>query len=114
MPTVTVTTNDAEATSVITAATEIPGTTTIVVTALDGTSTRTYTVAFITAVPDEPTVAAADPTEAEADVISIYSDVYTDIAVDNYVAAWSSATHEEITVDGSADVEVFGFGFCRN
>lgn len=46
VPTVTATATDAKADPVITAATTLPGTTTIVVTAEDGTTKKTYTVEF--------------------------------------------------------------------
>ncbi|MCL5127347.1 discoidin domain-containing protein [Algibacter sp. L4_22] len=46
VPTVTVTTNDAGATAVVTPASQIPGTTSIVVTGADGITTKTYTVSF--------------------------------------------------------------------
>jgi hypothetical protein len=51
VPTVQVTTNEAHATPEITAATGIPGTTTIVVTAQDGTTQKTYKVNFNVVVP---------------------------------------------------------------
>ena len=47
IPTVTATTTDANATAVITQATTIPGDATVVVTAQDGTTTKTYTVSFV-------------------------------------------------------------------
>ncbi len=46
VPTVTGTTNDTKATKVITPAVAIPGSTTVVVTAENGTTTKTYTVNF--------------------------------------------------------------------
>jgi uncharacterized protein YhbP (UPF0306 family) len=46
VPTVTATTSDANATKVITAATSLPGTTSVVVTAQDGATIKTYTVHF--------------------------------------------------------------------
>lgn len=46
VPTVTATTTDAGATTSITDATSVPGTTTVTVTAEDGTSTATYTINF--------------------------------------------------------------------
>lgn len=49
VPTVTATTTDINATKVITAATSLPGTTNIVVTAQNGTITNTYTVNFTVA-----------------------------------------------------------------
>ncbi|MGB5419323.1 T9SS type A sorting domain-containing protein [Algibacter sp.] len=46
VPTVTATPNDAAANAVITPAASLPGSTTVVVTAGDGTTTKTYTVSF--------------------------------------------------------------------
>lgn len=46
IPTLTATTNDANAQTTITQATAIPGTATVVVTAEDGNTTKTYTVTF--------------------------------------------------------------------
>lgn len=50
----------------------------------------------------EPTEAAPAPTEAEADVISMFSDAYTDVTVDTWKTDWSSATLEDVNVDGNA------------
>lgn len=49
VPTVVATTTSKKASAVVNAATAIPGTTTIVVTAEDGTTTKTYTIHFTTA-----------------------------------------------------------------
>jgi hypothetical protein len=51
VPTVSATATDANANINITAATSIPGTTTIVVTAEDGTTTKTYNVSFAITIP---------------------------------------------------------------
>lgn len=50
----------------------------------------------------EPTAPAAAPTVAEADVISLFSDVYTDVAVDTWRTDWSVATLEDVSIDGNA------------
>jgi hypothetical protein len=52
VPTVTATTTDSNATTVITPASTISGTTTVVVTSQDGTATKTYTVGFQVAPPN--------------------------------------------------------------
>jgi hypothetical protein len=49
VPTVTATTTDVNATKVITPAASLPGTTSVLVTAQDGTTTKTYTVSFTVA-----------------------------------------------------------------
>ncbi len=50
----------------------------------------------------EPTIAAPAPTQNEADVISLFSDAYTDVPVDTWKTDWSNATFEDVTVDGNA------------
>ena len=50
----------------------------------------------------EPTAAAAAPTAAQADVISMFSDKYTDVAVDTWRTSWSNTDFEDVTIDGSA------------
>ncbi|MEL7163143.1 MAG: hypothetical protein AAFN92_20455, partial [Bacteroidota bacterium] len=50
----------------------------------------------------EPTMAAPTPTRAAGDVISLFSDAYTDVPVDTWRTDWSSATFEDVMVDGNA------------
>ncbi len=50
----------------------------------------------------EPTEAAPAPTEADANVISMFSDAYTDVTVDTWRTDWSSATLEDVDVAGNA------------
>lgn len=50
----------------------------------------------------EPDVAAPDPTQNEADVISLFSGAYTDVSVDSWRTDWSAATYEEVDVAGNA------------
>ena len=52
--------------------------------------------------PTEPASAAPAPGQNEADVISLFSDSYTDVVVDTWRTDWSSATLEDVTIDGSA------------
>ncbi|MBW6498938.1 MAG: T9SS type A sorting domain-containing protein, partial [Bacteroidales bacterium] len=51
--------------------------------------------------PDEPTVAAPTPTIDAANVISLFSDAYTDVPVDTWRTNWSVADYEEVTIDGN-------------
>jgi hypothetical protein len=51
--------------------------------------------------PTEPTMAAPTPSQAEADVISLFSDAYTDVAVDTWRTDWSAADFEDVMVDGN-------------
>lgn len=50
---------------------------------------------------DEPTVAAPTPTQNPDNVISMFSDAYTDVAVDTWKTDWSAAALEDITVAGN-------------
>ncbi len=49
----------------------------------------------------EPTVAAPTPTQDPVDVISMFSDAYTDISVDTWLTPWSDATLEDVMIDGN-------------
>ena len=48
-----------------------------------------------------PAVSAPDPTEDPADVISLFSNVYTNVPVDTWLTPWSSAQFEDIQIDGN-------------
>ena len=48
-----------------------------------------------------PSVAAEDPFLPQADVIAIYSDVYTPITVTEFPTSWSGSGFEEIQIDGN-------------
>lgn len=49
-----------------------------------------------------PTVSAPVPTHAEADVISIYSDSYTNVSVDTYKTDWSACgAVSDVEIDGN-------------
>ncbi|MDP8268483.1 MAG: T9SS type A sorting domain-containing protein [Candidatus Tenebribacter davisii] len=93
VPAVTAATTDPAASHVVNDAASLPGTTTVTVTAEDGTTTLTYSVNFSVEEPSpEPTVAAPDPTSLPEDVISIYSDAYTDLAGTNFNPGWGQTT----------------------
>lgn len=49
----------------------------------------------------EPTTGAPDPTAEQKDVISLFSNVYTDVTVDTWRTSWSQATLEDVKVDGN-------------
>ena len=103
VPTVSATTTDSDANLVITAATSIPGTTTIAVTAQDGSTTSTISIAFTL----EPANSGAAPTpnKAPADVISVFSDAYTNINAD-LNPNWGQQTQTtEIQIDGNNTLE---------
>ncbi|MDF1694407.1 MAG: T9SS type A sorting domain-containing protein [Saprospiraceae bacterium] len=60
---------------------------------------------------EEPTTGAPDPTHPESGVISLFSGVYTDVAVDTWNTEWSDATFEDIEVDGNATKLYTALGF---
>ncbi|GAA4891660.1 hypothetical protein GCM10023311_15090 [Flaviramulus aquimarinus] len=86
-----VTTTEALATvGTITQASAVPGSASFDVTSEDTTITTTYTVNFILI---GPAIAApTPPNRAPADVISIYSDAYTDTTIDNFDFGLCSAS----------------------
>ncbi len=51
--------------------------------------------------PAEPTEPAPDPTKPEANVISMFSDVYTDVPVDTWLTVWSEGALEEVLIVGN-------------
>ena len=53
---------------------------------------RVYSGEDVPSAPTEPVVAAPTPTEPEANVISLFSDAYVDIAGIDYNPAWGQAT----------------------
>ena len=58
-------------------------------------------ISFTYANGQEPTMAAAEPTLNQADVISLFSGAYTDVAVDTWATSWSSAMLEDIQIEGN-------------
>ncbi len=64
-----------------------------------------------TPVATEPVSAAPTPTVAAADVISLFSDAYTDVAVDTWRTEWSQATLEDISIMGNAVKKYSGLNF---
>lgn len=98
VPTVDGTPNDPAATYAVTPATTVPGATTIVVTSASGNETGTYTVNFTATI---PTAAAPTPDKDAANVISVYSDAYTNIYTE-LNPAWSQTTvFEEIQIEAN-------------
>jgi hypothetical protein len=56
----------------------------------------------ITTAANEPTTAAPNPTRNAADVISLYSNAYTNVPVDTWRTSWSSATLTDVSIAGNA------------
>lgn len=93
------TTTDTSASAVITQATAIPGDATVVVTAADGTTTKTYTVSFFIGMP--AAASAVPPSRNASDVVSFYSDSYTPVALGEYFPSWSEATVTDYPISGN-------------
>ncbi|SFB66363.1 hypothetical protein SAMN04487891_10149 [Flagellimonas taeanensis] len=66
---------------------------------------------FFTPPPTEPAAAANAPTVSEADVISLFSNAYTNVPVDTWRTDWSAATLEDISVDGDDVKKYSGLNF---
>ncbi|MBO6879249.1 hypothetical protein [Winogradskyella sp.] len=77
------------------------GTYTITVIAMGSAiETTTYTEEFeVTEILAPLNSAPIPPARAESDVVSIFSDVYTDVTLDELPTTWSSATFEATSID---------------
>lgn len=62
-------------------------------------------------VPTTPTIAAPTPTLPAANVISLFSDQYTNVPVDTWKTSWSSATFADVTIAGNATKEYSNLDF---
>jgi hypothetical protein len=62
-------------------------------------------------VPTSPTVAAPTPTLPAANVISLFSNQYTNVPVDTWRTPWSSATLADVTIAGNATKEYSNLDF---
>lgn len=57
---------------------------------------------YVAPPPPEPTTAAPTPTLASINVISLFSDAYSDVPVDTWLTPWSDAGYEEVLIEGNA------------
>jgi len=67
---------------------------------------------FYSSAPTSPTVAAPDPTQNTADVVSIYSDSYTDLTGTNFNPGWGQTTivtFEDIGGNNMMKYDVFNY-----
>lgn len=94
-----VTANNSSASTSITQATAIPGSATVLVTAQNGTTTKTYTVNYTLSGPG--VAAPTPPARASSDVISLYSNAYTNIPVSEWSASWDDSSITDIQVQGN-------------
>lgn len=90
----------------ITQATAIPGNATVLVTAANGTTQATYTVSYFYNSPATPA-----PTPTNTNVISMFSDAYTNVNVDTWNTTWSQSGYEEVTIAGNPTKRYFNLGF---
>jgi hypothetical protein len=70
------------------------------ITAMLGTTAAAGTVALTAVAP--PAVAAATPTRPAGDVISLFSDAYTNVPVNTWSADWDMADVSDVTIAGNA------------
>jgi len=101
-------TSNANANTLITQATVVPGDATVVVTAEDNVTTKTYTLSFIVEGPSTP--APTPPARPAEDVISIFSDAYSNIEVDTFDTPWCPGTTTEVLIAGNPTKKVVGLG----
>ncbi len=59
----------------------------------------------------EPTVAAATPTKLSSDVISLFSNAYTNVSVDTWRTSWSAATLTDLQIAGNDAKKYSGLDF---
>jgi len=110
------TTTDAAASTVITQATSLPGSATVVVTSQNATVTKTYTVHFAAVGP--AAAAPTPPARPAADVKSIFSDAYTTVSPsmgytgdDNtYDNSWCPGHTTLVQVAGDNTNKITGLG----
>ena len=100
----TATTTQANASATITQASAIPGDATVEVTAEDGTTKKTYTVSFSINAPGD--AAPTPPTRNPEDVVSIFSDAYTDINVETFSAVFDDSDVEDVTIADNATKKI--------
>ena len=88
-PSIAAVPTDSNATVAVTDATSVPGSGSVLVTAADGITTSTVTVNFTATIPAD---GAPAPTQAEEDVVSVYSDTYSTNILTNNNPFWGQAT----------------------
>lgn len=98
------TTTDTGASRVITQATAVPGSATVVVTSQNTNVTKTYTVNYFFEGP--ATAAPTPPARAAANVISLFSEAYTNIAVSEWSATWDDSNITDVTIAGNATKKI--------
>ncbi|MDA0345071.1 MAG: T9SS type A sorting domain-containing protein [Proteobacteria bacterium] len=92
----TATTTQAGASAVITQATAVPGSATVDVTAVDGTTTQTYTISYAFVGPG--VAAPTPPARAEANHVSMYSNAYTNQTISGFTVYNALASVSDYTI----------------
>ncbi len=98
------TTTDALASKTITQASVLPGAATVNVTSQNTLVTKTYTVNFVVTGPGA--AAPTPPSRASGDVISLFSDAYSNIGVTEWSTSWDAANIADISVVGNATKKI--------
>lgn len=62
--------------------------------------------------PMEPMVAAPNPMLPQSQVISMFSGVYTNVAVDTWLTSWSEAAMQEVMIQGNATKKYTNLNFA--
>ena len=96
------------ATVSINQATQVPGNASVLITAEDGITASTYTISYFKEGP--ATAAPTPPARPTDDVLSIFSDAYTNIGVDTFDTEWCSAVTTEVLVETNPTKKVTGLG----
>lgn len=60
----------------------------------------------------EPMTAAPTPTQDPADVISLFSDAYTNVPVDTWLTGWSAAAYSELSIQGNSTKRYANLNFA--
>ena len=63
-------------------------------------------------IPEEPMEAAPVPTAAAENVISLFSNTYTNIPIENWITSWSSGSKQDIVIEGNDTMKYLGLGFA--
>ncbi len=111
------TSTNANATVTITQASAIPGDATVKVISEDETDSTTYTVSY--AITSPAIAAPAPPVRDSSNVISIYSNAYSSIALDALSAGFDDSDVTEVMIEGNSTLEIdftnfIGIDFSSN
>ncbi len=63
-------------------------------------------------IPEEPMEAAPVPTAPAENVISLFSNTYTNIPIENWITSWSSGSKQDIVIEGNDTMKYLGLGFA--